>query len=345
MKTQMVLLKARFLLPIALLAVLAAGCGGGGSSAGDLNPDDVAVVGSQHISTAKFNQLLGEAKVNLKAQGQTFPKPGTTAYSNIKSQAVSLLVQEAEKENEAAKRGITVTSKEVDTRLKQLKKQYFGGNEKKYQAQLRKQGLTDNLVRENIRQQLIGQKLFDAITKDVTVSQAAIVQYYDQHLSQYQTPSSRPVRYILVGKNKSALAASLLKQLQNGGSWCTLAKKYSKDPSSSGKCGQATFQQGQTVPAFDKLAFSLKTNEVAKVNTPQYGWFVLSPTAAVKKGKSSTLAEETKSIKQTLLQTQKNTAMTNWVNKIQKSYCDGGIRYQTGYKPNPDPCATTNTTT
>src|SRR5579872_5842350 len=221
-------MKARFLFPLAPLAILAAGCGGGGSSASSLNPGDVAVVGTQHIATTKFNQLLGEAKVNLKSQGQAFPKPGTTAYSNIKSQAVSLLVQEAEKEDEAAKRGITVTPKEVETRLAQLKKQYFGGDEKKYQAQLKKQGLTDPLVRDNIRQQLIGQKLFDSVTKDVTVSQAAIVQYYDQHLSQYQTPSSRAVRYILVGKKKSALAASLLKQLQQGGSWCTLAKKYSK---------------------------------------------------------------------------------------------------------------------
>jgi len=338
-------MKAHFLLPLALLGVLAAGCGGGGSSAAQLNASDVAVVGSQHISTTQFNQLLGEAKVNLKAQGQAFPKPGTAAYSNIKSQAVSLLVQEAEKESEAAKLGITVTPKQVATQLAKLKKQYFGGDEKKYQAQLKKQGLTDALVRENIREQLIGQKLFNSVTKNVTVSPASIVQYYDQHLSQYQTPDSRAVRYILVGKNKKPLATSLLKQLQTGGSWCTLAKKYSKDPSSSGKCGQATFTKGQTVPAFDKLAFSVKTNAVATVNTPQYGWFVLSPTAAVKKGKNSTLAEETKSIKQTLLTQDKDTAMTNWVNKIQKSYCSGQIRYQAGYQPSPDPCTATSTTT
>jgi len=340
----MVVMKARFLFPLALLAILAAGCGGGGSSASSLNPGDVVVVGQQHVSATQFNQLMGEARVNLKSQGQAFPKPGTTAYSNIKSQAVSLLVQEAEKENEAAKLGIAVTAKDVDTRLTALKKQYFKGDETKYQAQLKKQGLTDAEVRENIRQQLIGQKLYNAITKNVTVPATAIVQYYDQHLSQYQTPASRDVRYILVGKKKAALATSLYSQLKNGGSWCTLAKKYSKDPSSSGKCGQATFTKGQTVPAFDKLAFSVKTNDVAKVNTSQYGWFVLSPSAAVKPGKNSTLAQETKSIKQTLLQQNKDTAMTNWVNKIQKNYCNGGIRYQTGYQPSPDPCTSTNST-
>ncbi|MBV8597206.1 MAG: SurA N-terminal domain-containing protein, partial [Actinobacteria bacterium] len=98
-------MKARVLLPILVpLVVLAAGCGGGGGGkVAQLQPGDIAVVGSQHIAKTQFDSLINEAKVNLKSQGQTFPKAGTTAYSNIRSQAVTLLVQEAEKEAEAAK--------------------------------------------------------------------------------------------------------------------------------------------------------------------------------------------------------------------------------------------------
>jgi parvulin-like peptidyl-prolyl isomerase len=328
-----------------LLAVIAAaGCGGGGGGAAKLQTGDVAVVGPQHVTKTQFDQLMSEAQVNLKSQGQTFPKAGSTAYANIRTQAVSLLVQEAEKEAEAAKLGIVVTAKDIQTKLTSLKKQYFAGNEKKYQAQLKKQGLTDAEVRENIKSQLVAQKLFNAITKGVTVSKTAIAAYYIQHLSQYQTPASRALQYILVGKNKSALANSLYTQLKNGGDWCKLAKKYSKDPSSSGNCGKATFSKGQTVPEFDKLAFSLKTKTVGKVNTAQYGWFVLEPTAAVKPAHKSPVSVVGKEIQQTLLQTKKNSVMTNWVNKIQKTYCKGKIKYQPGFQPSPDPCAATNTT-
>ena len=340
-------MRIRYFLPL-LLVVLAAGCGGGGGGAAKLNANDVAAVGSRHIPKNLFDELMSEAKVNLKAQGQTFPKAGTSGYSTIKSQAVTLLVQEAEKEVEAAKLGITVTPKEVTARLKAVKKQYFKGDEKKYLAQLKQQGLTDKEVRDNIKSQLIGQKLFDKLTKKVGVEPTAIMAYYAQHQSEFSTPASRDLRYILLGKNKEALATSLYNQLKAApdSTWCTLAKKYSQDSSSAGNCGKATFTKGQTVPEFDKLAFSLPTKTAAKVNTTQYGWFVLQPTAAVKAAKKQSVKDAGKQIQQTLLQTNKNKTMTDWIDKIQKDYCKSGkIRYQAGYKPSPDPCASTGTTT
>ena len=89
---------------------------------------------------------------------------------------------------------------------------------------------------------------------------------------------------------------------------------------------------------FDKLLFSLATNVLAKVNTKQYGWFVLEPTAAIKKTPLSTIAKDALSDK-------KNAFMTDWAGKIQRTYCKGGIKYQVGYVPSPDPCLAANTTT
>src|SRR5437868_585475 len=148
------LMRIRYFLPL-LLVLLAAGCGGGGSSAVKLNAGDVAAVGTRHIPKNLFDELMSEAKVNLKAQGQTFPKAGTSQYATIKSQAVTLLVQEAEKEVEAAKLGITVTPKEIGKRLDAVKKQYFNGSDKRYQQELKKQGVTDAEVRNNLHAQLI----------------------------------------------------------------------------------------------------------------------------------------------------------------------------------------------
>ena len=66
--------------------------------------------------------------------------------------------------------GIDVSDKQVDARLKQIKQQYFGGNEKRYQAQLKAQGLTDEEVRADIRSQLVSEQIFKKVTKDVKVS-------------------------------------------------------------------------------------------------------------------------------------------------------------------------------
>ncbi len=334
-------MKARlfFLFPALLVAALATGCGSGGG-ASKLSPGDIAVVGGTHIAKAQFDTLMHEAQVKLKSAGQAFPKAGTTQYSTIKNQAVALLVQEAEKEAEATKLGLKVTAKNIQTRLNQIKKQSFVGSEAKYQAALKKLGLSDAEVRNNIKSQLVAQKLFSALTKGVSVTPAAVTVYYQLHLSQYA--ESRNARYILVGKSKASLANTLYQQLKGApdATWCTLAKKYSQDPGSKGTCGKPAtpFTKGQTVAEFDKLLFSLPTKTLAKVNTKQYGWFVLEPIAAIMKTSFATIAKDALSDK-------KNAFMTDWAGKIQKSYCKGEITYQVGYAPTPDPCAAANTTT
>ncbi len=100
------------------------------------------------------------------------------------------------------------------------------------------------------------------------------------------------------------------------------------------------------MPEFDKVVFTLPTKTVTVVNTKQYGWFVVQPTAAVTPSKKTPVAQAGKKIEQQLLQEKKNTFMNTWISGIQKSYCTGGeIKYQVGYTPNPDPCAAPNTTT
>jgi peptidyl-prolyl cis-trans isomerase C len=263
----------------------------------------------------------------------------------VKTQAVTLLVQQSEREAKAKSLGINVTDKNVQSRLDQIKKQYFGGSEKRYQAQLKKQNLTETQVRQDIRSQLISEAVFNKVTKDVTVSTKDIHDYYGAHKQLYSQAEKRDVRHILV-KSKP-LAQSLFRQLKSGGdkAWCTLAKKYSQDPSSKGVCGKLTVSKGQTVPEFDKIAFSQPTKQIhAPVHNAQYGWFIIEPLAAVKARSTTPEKQVSAAIKQQLLQQKKNQAMTDWVSSLTKSFCSGSkIKYQVGYQPSPDPCTSTTT--
>ena len=339
----------RLTLPIlvALAAVLLAGCGGG-SSADEVQSDDVVVVGSQHITQADFENALAEERASLKAQGQTVPKAGSTDYATMKSQIVAFLAQQAEFAAEAEKLGITVSDKAVQARLDQIKKQYFAGSEKKYQAQLKAQGFTDAQVRGQVKEQLLEQALFNKITKTVKASNADVHAYYLQHLTDYKQPASRDVQEILVGKNKQALATQIYAQLQKGASFDALAKKYSKDTSSANTGGKYTAKQGSDVPEFDDAVFakSAKTNQLLKpVNSSQYGWFVIKPVADIVPGKTSTEKEVAATIRTQLLQDKRNTAMTSWVTSISKDYCKGSqIKYGAGFQPSPDPCAALTST-
>jgi parvulin-like peptidyl-prolyl isomerase len=335
----------RLLIPIPLVAVVVAlaGCGGGGG-ASKLSSGDVAVVGSEHVTQSMYAAAIAEAKASLAAQGQTMPAPGSTSYQQVKSNVVDLLVQRAELALEAQKLGVTVSDSAVQKKLDALKKKYYAGSNAKYLAGLKQQGFTDAQFRGFIREQILETELYAAITKSATTTKQEIDAYYASNLTQYQQPATRAVQEILVGKNKETLANQIYTQLKGGADFAALAKKYSQDPGSKNQGGKFTATQGSDVPEFDKAVFanSAKTNELLKpVNTSQYGWFVIKPTADIAPAKTTPESKAKTSIQKTLQSQQKQKVASAWMQKVVKNYCSGGkIAYQSGYAPSPDPCAT-----
>ena len=326
-----------------LVAVLAvAGCGGGGGAS--LSSSDVAAVGETQITKQQFDDLMATAEASYKQRGQKFPKQGTSEYQQLKSQAVTLLVQQAEREQKAKDLGVEVTDKQIEDRLKQIKQQYFGGKEATYKAQLKKQGLSDAQVRADIKAQLISEAIFKKVTADVKVSDSDVHKYYTEHTDQYKQPASRQVRHILV--KKKALADQIYSQLKGGGDFAKLAKKYSIDTVSAQQGGNYEAVKGRSVAPFDKVAFALKTKEISRPVQTQYGWHVIQALSAIKPAGATPEKQASAQIKQQLLSEKKNTAVNDWSRDLQKDFCKGSeIKYQTGFKPSPDPCASLNATT
>jgi len=175
------------------------------------------------------------------------------------------------------------------------------------------------------------------VSLGVKVSDAEIQKYYNDHKSTYAQAASRDVRHILVNSKK--LADSIEAQLKAGGNFAALAKKYSKDPGSAKQGGKLTISKGQTVAPFDKVAFSLKTNELSAPVHTTYGWHIIQALSAIKPAKQTPLKDVKASIEQQLLQTKKTDVINKWVDGVNKEYAKK-IAYQTGYTP-----ASTATTT
>jgi parvulin-like peptidyl-prolyl isomerase len=347
-----------FLIP-AVFVLLAAGCGGGGPKS--VPGDAVAVVGSEKVSKSDFDALITQAKTSYTTQHRKFPKAGTSEYTALRGQAMQFLVERAEFDQKAKDLGIKVTDKQVDDRLAQIKKQYFTAPsapgqkpkqlssseiEKKYNDQLKKQGLTDQQVHDAIRGQLIREAIFNKVTADVKVSSNEVDKYYKSHKRQYQQPkqpASRDVRHILV--KEKALANQLYTKLKGGADFAALAKRYSQDPGSKTSGGKLTVSRGQTVPQFDKVAFSLKTKAISKPVHTAYGWHIIQALSSIRppqKARPTPLSQVKEAIKQQLLQTKRQQVMTKWLAKTRKEFATK-IAYQPGYAP-PATTATTATT-
>jgi foldase protein PrsA len=330
MKTRSLLM----LLPLALVAVLVAACGGGGGN-GSVPADSVATVGGTPITKTTFQSLMNVAFAKFVAQGQKPPKVGTPTYDQLRDQAVTFLVQEDELQQEGKKLGVTVSQKDVDARLAQIKKSY--GN-KKFAAALKSAHITlPEYELYSLRPTLLGEKLQSKVTKDVQVSKSDAQKYYDANKSSFTTPKTREVRHILV--TSKALADQIETKLKHGGDFAALAKKYSKDTTSAQQGGKLCVAHGgtsgacqQTVPPFDKASFSLKTHEISQPVHSVYGWHIIQALSNVTPAHTQTFQQVQAQIQLNLAQQKKQVAWSNYLAKVKKDY-NGKVHYQTGYAP------------
>jgi parvulin-like peptidyl-prolyl isomerase len=328
--------KLALLSMLLLLALVAVGCGGDSE---EVPADAIAVVDGTDVEKSEFDALISQAKKSYSLQKREFPKAGSPEYNTLKNQAVQFLVQRTQFELQAEELGVEVTEKQVNDRLGQIKKQYFGGSDKKYQDQLKQQGLTEEQVKRDIRAQLIQEGIFKQVTEDVKITDKEIQEYFNENKSQFGTPEQRDVRHILVPTKKQA--DDLYAQLQDGANFAALAKKFSKDPASASQGGKLTIARGQTVPTFDQTAFLLAKNAVSRPVKTQYGYHIIEPLSEIKPAKTTPLNQVKDSIRQQLLQTRRNEAMTKWVEETKKDF-EEKTNYQVGFTP---PKASSTTTT
>jgi parvulin-like peptidyl-prolyl isomerase len=347
----------------AAVVLLVAACGGSGPK--NVPADAVAVVGDKAISKSDWDALIQQTRRNFKATKRAFPKPGSVELANLKANATQFLIQSSEYQQEADKLGVEVSDKDVDARLDQIKKQYYGNPpgqptaskdqmEKRYQAALKQQGFTDEEVRSGIELQLIREKVFKKVTKDVKVSDDEVRAYYEKNKKQYQTPAqpeSRDLRHILV-KSKAKVDQLYAQLKANPGKFAQLAKKFSTDTSSAkngGKLPPGVGVKGRLDPAFEKVAFSIKPHVISKPVHSQFGWHIIEALGPIKPGapaKPTPFSQVKEAIRQQLLSQNQQKEMDKWLAKTKKSYCKT-IGYQTGYAPPPgqDPCKQSSSTT
>jgi peptidyl-prolyl cis-trans isomerase D len=129
------------------------------------------------------------------------------------------------------------------------------------------------------------------IEASIQVTQDDLNTYYRDHRDAYRVPEQAKVSHILIktplpgpdGKvdDKGAAEAQhraedLLKQLKSGAKFEDLAKKYSEDPGSGKEGGSLGWiGRGQTVPEFEKAAFSLPKGQISDLVKSSYGFHII----------------------------------------------------------------------
>ncbi len=125
----------------------------------------------------------------------------------------------------------------------------------------------------------------------IQVTQDDLRAYYNDHRDQYRMPEQVKVSHILIktplagpdGKvdekgvaEAQHRAEDLLRQLKGGAKLEDLAKKYSEDAGSAKQGGSIGWiGKGQTVPEFEKTAFSLPKGQISDLVKSSYGFHII----------------------------------------------------------------------
>src|SRR5206468_1523078 len=123
------------------------------------------------------------------------------------------------------------------------------------------------------------------LRQTVQIPEDVLKKQYQDNIHQYEVPNQVHVQHILfktVGQSDAEVAETkkkaedVLKQARKGVKFDELAKKYSEDPGSKDKGGDLGWiRQGQTVPEFEKEAFSLAPDQISDLVRTQYGFHII----------------------------------------------------------------------
>ncbi len=328
---------------VLVLVVLGAGLAGC-TKAGDFPSDAMAVVGQNIITQAQFDARLAE--IEKQYPGRVPTKDGDpAAYKEFQTLILNYLVEVGVVQQEAVNMNISVTDEEVQAQIDGIK-QWYMGDDAQFEAALKEQNLTLDVLKRSLREQELTRKVFAEVTKDATVSADQVQAYFDSHQEEFTLPETRLARHILfMPKNTSdpsatateadwasalALADKVRKEIVDGADFGEKAKQYSDDPGSRDLGGDlGVVERGRMVPEFEEATFALKKFDISQPVKTQFGYHLIQVTD-ITESKVQPLEDVKEQITQILLEQEQRKLWDAWLAKVKAEL---GVQYKAGFEP------------
>jgi peptidyl-prolyl cis-trans isomerase C len=237
------------------------------------------------IKQSELDEVVLGIKSAAAAHNETIPAEQMTA---IEAQMLGRLIQIQillQKSTDADRaEGKSKTDLQISNLLDRA------GSQETFDRQLKAVGMTPEELRNKVMQEATATATLTRAL-GISVTDAEAKQYYTDHPADFEQPETVHVRHILLltmdPVTRAPLAADqmqakrkqiddILKRVNAGEDFATLATQYSEDPGSKDKGGELPpFSHGEMVPQFEAAAFSMKTNTVSDVVTTDYGYHII----------------------------------------------------------------------
>jgi parvulin-like peptidyl-prolyl isomerase len=230
----------------------------------------------------KIVEMYREQMTRMMPQQALQPVP-PEVRKNVAMQLIAneLVLQEAKK------RRIGCDSAKVETTFAGIVKQFPDATTMK--SQLARMGQTEQTLRGQIKDGLTVDSLMKTLfKKSDTATALECKTYYDGNKSQFASEKRIKASQILLlvkkemsadqKKDVSDKAKKILAELRAGKDFGACAKKYSQDPNASTGGDIGWFKKGDIKPEFERVAMTLKSNEISDVFETDVGFHIIKKT-------------------------------------------------------------------
>jgi parvulin-like peptidyl-prolyl isomerase len=247
--------------------------------------DGVVCVNGTWISQGEIDKIVEmyrQQMMRVMPQQALEPVP-PEVKKNVAMQLIAneLVLQEAKK------RHIGFDSVKVESTFAGIVKQFPDAVTMK--NELARMGQTEQTLHGQIKDGLTVDSLMKTLFKKAdTASTLDCKTYYDGNKAQFA--SEKRIRasqiLLLIKKEMSAdqkkavsdKAKKILAELRGGKDFTACAKKYSQDPNASTGGDVGWFKKGDIKPEFERVALTLKSNEISDVFETDVGFHIIKKT-------------------------------------------------------------------
>jgi peptidyl-prolyl cis-trans isomerase SurA len=218
----------------------------------------------------------------------------SSAFAKARKDVLERLIEEKVIVDEARKRGMTVSGEDVERAVDGVVQDMIRGtgSEEAFRAQLKREGLTEEELRDLYRPRLEAQILASRLVRrevstEADVTDSDVETYYNEHLDEFpERPETVRLSHIYVSVRPDSLAYAqaraaaerIRERALAGEDFAELASQLSADPSARKGGDIGYFKRGQLDPRFEEAVFALKPGEISDVVQTRLGFHVIKLT-------------------------------------------------------------------
>ena len=310
----------------------------------------LAKVGDTNITLGDVDSELKADIDNLKqTYGQDYessiPDSLKEQLKTVRTQVLNQLVNEQIMSQKAKALNLIPSDEELESKISEKTEELKGvyGGEEAFKSALEYYGYTDETFKEFMKTQVISEIVTEYMTKDVTISDEEVEQYYNTNIANYTTKPSATVNHILFKSNnedKDAADAEALAQANEAKAkidsgevtFDALFEKYSGNKAA----GVYPISESLGTVEYDKSGYDtdflaglekLGEGEISAPVKSSFGYHIIKATNVVKESTVKSFDEVKDSIKEKLLTEKKkevyNTKLEEWKKELKvKTYED-----------------------